>query len=394
MGQGFGGLRSAALLVVIAAAVAATPAAAREHQRSARDAVKPGLSPITATFVSATKETDYAATITSSTKPPKGSWTWSLQPPLGDAACKKFEADATAQKGSEASTWQVRAAWHHANEDGCSHSGAQHQGTVTLLLKLPPVTCAASYFGTLDNTGPPAVCSEKRCDDEVAAVARARARLTALEQEKDRLETDLAWAKLAVSAAERALDNAKAGLGKADEAAKAKLKEIAREGLKAVGDVLRIEDRLERIQELVDETKADLRELEKKLAACEAGRELASAASAASSAACGAELSALAAAEGRAKAYRDVRGLLSKRLLATAKADEAATAAGLRSLAGLLPPGQAARARSVAARFDAAVKALGRLERDSKSLDGKLLAAGRQVVAAGKALSACRATGR
>jgi hypothetical protein len=71
---------------------------------------------------------------------------WSLTTPPGNPTCNKFAP--IPGKPSEA-------VWHHADTDGCTHNGVQHDGTVHVTLLTAHWSCAESFFGTLTRTGSP-----------------------------------------------------------------------------------------------------------------------------------------------------------------------------------------------------------------------------------------------
>jgi hypothetical protein len=69
---------------------------------------------------------------------------WSLTTPPGNPTCNKFAP--IPGKPNEA-------VWHHADTDGCSHNGIQHDGTVHVTLVTAHWSCTESFFGTLTHTG-------------------------------------------------------------------------------------------------------------------------------------------------------------------------------------------------------------------------------------------------
>ena len=71
---------------------------------------------------------------------------WSLTTPPGNPTCNQFAP--VPGKPNEA-------VWHHADTDGCTHNGIQHDGTVHVTLLTAHWSCTESFFGTLTRTGSP-----------------------------------------------------------------------------------------------------------------------------------------------------------------------------------------------------------------------------------------------
>jgi hypothetical protein len=124
-----------------------TPAAPTTTTAAAAPTVgpKPSLLPVKAVFSEAQRATFYTVGIVQGGEPVV-SYTWSLTTPPGNPTCNKFAA--IPGKPNEA-------VWHHANTDGCTHNGIQHDGTVHVTVRSAHWTCAESFFGTLTRTGSP-----------------------------------------------------------------------------------------------------------------------------------------------------------------------------------------------------------------------------------------------
>jgi hypothetical protein len=144
-----------ALLAMLVGLVAVT--AARVQAAPQKDA--PTLSAVSAAFDPEAKATYYTVTFKppgSATTVAKPTYTWTLQPPPDDPGCKKFGP----MPGADG-----RSVWYHGEEDGCSHLGIEHNGTVSLqvVAKLSndprPWVCNVSYFGTLSGTGQEGLCT-------------------------------------------------------------------------------------------------------------------------------------------------------------------------------------------------------------------------------------------
>ena len=108
----------------------------------------PKLSPVKAVFSEAQRATFY--TISAAAPGQAMVVTWRLTTPPGNPTCNKFHV--VAGKPTEA-------VWHHADTDGCTHNGVQHDGTVHVTVTTSAWRCTASFFGTLTRTGP----SNQRC---------------------------------------------------------------------------------------------------------------------------------------------------------------------------------------------------------------------------------------
>jgi hypothetical protein len=105
----------------------------------------PKVSPVQATFVEAQRATFYAVNVAAPGQ--TVTYAWRLTPPKDNPTCTKFAP----VPGSP-----NKAVWHHADTDSCAHTGFQHNGTVTVVVTTPAWRCAATFFGTLTKSGPPA----------------------------------------------------------------------------------------------------------------------------------------------------------------------------------------------------------------------------------------------
>jgi hypothetical protein len=359
-----------------ATANAAFKKCAAGRRPAGRTAAQTEVSPITATFNSEEKATHYAATITSGTKPPAGSFVWKLEVPTDDPTCKTFEAEATLRQGADATMWEARAVWKHAETDGCHHETLQHNGTVSLTVKLPPTTCVVSYLGTSPNTGAPAVCTQKSCADKAAALAAATAELRALEQEKDRLDSKLALAEGFYKLADQLLTTSKAEIGK--KAGKSGLA-LLDAFWKARKDVEALDSAIEQVDEAIATAKTSVENAQKEFDKCERSRHLTTV-----TANCDAQLGAAAAATARRDALAFVRRTLPAGRIARVVREAAIARANVRRLAVKVP-----RIRAAAARLDAAAVALAKAQSASKRLDVDLKAARTRATAAAAALASC-----
>lgn len=104
---------------------------------------KPAMLPVTAQFVEAERATFYTVSLEQGGEPVTA-YRWSLTTPPGNPTCNKFAP--VPGKPSEA-------VWHHADTDGCSHNGIQHDGTVHVDVVSAHWSCTESFFGTLTRSG-------------------------------------------------------------------------------------------------------------------------------------------------------------------------------------------------------------------------------------------------
>jgi hypothetical protein len=124
-----------------------TPAAPATTAAAAAPAVgpKPTLLPVKAVFDSAQRATFYTVGIEQGGEPVT-SYAWRLTTPPGNPTCNKF---------APIPGKPFEAVWHHADTDGCTHNGIQHDGTVHVTVKSAHWSCVESFFGTLTRTGSP-----------------------------------------------------------------------------------------------------------------------------------------------------------------------------------------------------------------------------------------------
>ena len=104
---------------------------------------KPSMLPVAARFVEADRATIYTVSLEQGGEPVTA-YRWSLTTPPGNPTCNRFAA--VPGKPSEA-------VWHHADTDGCTHNGIQHDGTVHVTAVSAHWSCTESFFGTLTRSG-------------------------------------------------------------------------------------------------------------------------------------------------------------------------------------------------------------------------------------------------
>jgi hypothetical protein len=102
---------------------------------------RPRLSPVTGTFVEADRATYYVVSVSGTAGQGTPKITWRQKPPPGNASCDRF-----------AVLSPTRAVWHHADTDGCTHIGIQHDGWVYATVTTRYWQCTQSFFGTLTRT--------------------------------------------------------------------------------------------------------------------------------------------------------------------------------------------------------------------------------------------------
>jgi hypothetical protein len=132
-----------------------TPAAAAPTTTAAAVATvgaKPTVLPVAARFDPNQRATFYTVSIEQGGEAVTG-YHWSLTTPPGNPTCNKF-APAPGKPNE--------AVWHHADTDGCTHNGIQHDGTVHVTVVTAHWSCAESFFGTLTRTGSPNVQCVRR----------------------------------------------------------------------------------------------------------------------------------------------------------------------------------------------------------------------------------------
>ena len=106
---------------------------------------KPDLLPVKAVFDPNQRATFYTVGVEQGGEPVVA-YRWALTTPPGNPTCNKFAP--VPGKPNEA-------VWHHANTDGCTHNGIQHDGTVHVTALSAHWACTESFFGTLTRTGSP-----------------------------------------------------------------------------------------------------------------------------------------------------------------------------------------------------------------------------------------------
>ena len=143
-----GGKKKAAPVVTTTATPTVTTVAPTTTAAPPSVPKAPKLSPVKAVFSEAQRATFY--TISAVAPGQAMTVTWRLTTPPGNPTCNKFHP--VAGKPDEA-------VWHHADTDGCTHNGIQHDGTVHVTVTTSAWRCTASFFGTLTRTGP----SNQRC---------------------------------------------------------------------------------------------------------------------------------------------------------------------------------------------------------------------------------------
>ena len=122
----------------------ATTTAPPPPTTTAAVAAAPKLSPVSATFVESQRATYYTILVNDPAE--SATYAWRLQTPPGNPTCNDFHQLATQPN---------EAIWHHADTDGCTHNGTQHDGTVYVTITTAHWRCTASFFGTLTHTGQP-----------------------------------------------------------------------------------------------------------------------------------------------------------------------------------------------------------------------------------------------
>ena len=121
-----------------------TPAAAPATTGAAAPTTaRPNLLPVSAVFDPNRRATFYTVSVEQGGEP-IDSYRWSLTPPPGNPTCNKL-----APVPGHAN----EAVWHHADTDGCTHNGIQHDGTVHVTAVSAHWRCTESFFGTLTRTG-------------------------------------------------------------------------------------------------------------------------------------------------------------------------------------------------------------------------------------------------
>jgi hypothetical protein len=106
---------------------------------------KPSMLPVSAVFDPNRRATFYTVGVEQGGEPVV-TYTWSLTTPPGNPTCDKF---------ASVPGKPFEAIWHHANTDGCTHNGIQHDGTVHVTALTAHWACKESFFGTLTREGSP-----------------------------------------------------------------------------------------------------------------------------------------------------------------------------------------------------------------------------------------------
>jgi len=106
---------------------------------------KPDLLPVQAVFDPNRRATFYTVGIQQGGEPVQ-TYRWALTTPPGNPTCNRFAP--VPGRPNEA-------VWHHADTDGCTHNGIQHDGTVHVTVLTAHWSCEESFFGTLTRTGSP-----------------------------------------------------------------------------------------------------------------------------------------------------------------------------------------------------------------------------------------------
>ena len=102
---------------------------------------KPELAGVMANFDPARGATFYSVAVGS---PEPVTYRWSLSPPKDNPGCNEF---------GPVPGHPNQAVWHHADTDGCTHLGVQHDGIVSVRVTTAHWTCRESFFGTLTRVG-------------------------------------------------------------------------------------------------------------------------------------------------------------------------------------------------------------------------------------------------
>ena len=106
---------------------------------------KPDLLPVQAVFDPNRRATFYTVGIQQGGEAVQ-TYRWALATPPGNPTCNRFAP--VPGRPNEA-------VWHHADTDGCTHNGIQHDGTVHVTVLTAHWSCEESFFGTLTRTGSP-----------------------------------------------------------------------------------------------------------------------------------------------------------------------------------------------------------------------------------------------
>jgi len=104
---------------------------------------RPVVSPVSAVFDPVGRQTTYTVSATAAGQGPPV-YSWRLTPPPGNPGCNKF---------APLPGHPNQASWHHADTDGCTHIGVQHDGWVYATVTTDAWVCTERFFGTLTRVG-------------------------------------------------------------------------------------------------------------------------------------------------------------------------------------------------------------------------------------------------
>jgi hypothetical protein len=104
---------------------------------------RPVVSPVSAVFDPVGRETTYTVSARA-TRQGTPVYSWRLTPPPGNPGCNKF---------APLPGHPNQASWHHADTDGCTHIGIQHDGWVYATVTTDAWVCTQRFFGTLTRVG-------------------------------------------------------------------------------------------------------------------------------------------------------------------------------------------------------------------------------------------------
>ncbi len=107
---------------------------------------RPELSPIHATFDEELRLTTYEVRLTNP-DPSTTVWRWDFTPPPDDTSCNNFSV---ATEAHDVST----AGYLHGDQNGCHHSGTDHNVDIEVTAVTGPYTCNATIHGTTPHDGP------------------------------------------------------------------------------------------------------------------------------------------------------------------------------------------------------------------------------------------------
>lgn len=413
----------AAIAVVLGLAGAASALGTAPSQKQAR--VSEPLVRIRAEFRQAERATHYTVVNTGTRAGllvdlDAATYVWFLIPPAKDEECDNL---------GETSSTDKEFVWHHGNkgdpvsDDGCSHEGEAvgdggHLGRVNVTVKDANWNCLASYIGTEGDDGstidfgadgacdsnlisppppppppPPPRPKARDCDDEKAALAKARATVAELQSawaqakqaeekaKKELRETDnFPWLKLGFKDIFRTdVLDALFAAQSAAERAEGLVNDLRRQRYEAEGAVTRARDALARC---LDGKSISLRLVRRVQAAS-------------SSAVCGSQKVALATAQARLSVYQWVSRSFRRLGLPRARAKLIDAQRILARARARLPASPTFGKQSQAlgqgiASLGRAAAAVGDLDAVGRRIGAKVKPAQRQVAKAKSALAACQ----